>query len=393
MSLPGNTAVYLDYAASAPVDPRVVAVMRDCLSEPAGWANPASEHAYGYAAQQTIAVAAEQVANLAGARPEDVIWTSGATEANNLGVLGAARFFARRGKHVVAARTEHKAVLESCAQLQAEGFSITYIEPDRHGLIAPAAVAAELRDDTVLAAIMHANNETGVIQDIAAVGALCRERGVLLHVDAAQSAGKLPLDMHAQSIDLLALSAHKICGPKGIGALVLNPATVRRVEPLLFGGGQQRSLRPGTLATHQIAGMGEAFRLAAAAMDSEVPRMAGLRDRLWAALQTLPGVILNGDSTARLCSILNITVQGVEGESLRFALRDIGLSAGSACNSASGESSYVLRSLGRTPVEAEASLRLSVGRFTTEAEIDRAADRIVAAVTRLRHLAEGSADT
>lgn len=384
--MPVDDLIYLDYAASAPVDPQVRNRMLESLSGPAGWANPASVHAYGARARLAIGAAAAQVAALVHASPEEVIWTSGATEANNLGIMGAARFYARRGRHVVTVRTEHKSVLESFVQLAQLGFEVTYIEPDPSGVVSPDAVAAVLRPDTVLVAVMHANNETGVVQDIAAIGARCREYGILLHVDAAQSLGKLPLDMRTQCIDMLAVTAHKLCGPTGIGALILNHDTVRRIEPLLFGGGQQRGLRPGTLPAHQIVGMGEACAIASAVMPEEVVRLAAFRDRLWAAVCDLPGVLLNGAAAARVCSILNFSVQGVDGESLRYALRDIALSGGSACNSASAEPSYVLRSLGRSPLEADASLRLSVGRFTTGNEIERACRRLVTAVQQLQKL-------
>jgi cysteine desulfurase len=382
--------VYLDYAATTPVDPRVRDSMMASLDQIDGFGNPASAtHVYGERAAAAVFKAATDVASLINADPDELVWTSGATEADNLAIMGAARFRSMKGLHIVTAATEHKAVLESCAQLERENFSVTYLRPDSAGLIAPEVVAAALRPDTILVSIMHANNEMGVVQDIAAIGAICRQHDVLLHVDAAQSIGKLPVDVQAQQIDLLSFNAHKACGPKGVGALYLNHERIRRVEPLLFGGGQQRGIRPGTLAVHQIVGMGEALRILGAEMDTEVQRVTQLRERLWRGIGQLPGVVMNGDPEHYLCSILNVSVADVEGESLRFALDDLAVSSGSACNSASGEPSYVLRSLGLSDQQAEASIRFSLGRFTTPADIDQAIASFSRAVEFLQALSPG----
>jgi cysteine desulfurase len=379
--------IYLDYAATTPVDPRVRDCMVALLDNAENFGNPSSTtHAFGSHAGGIIEQAAQQVAELINASTRELIWTSGATESNNLAILGAARFRRIRGKHIVTAVTEHKAVLESCRQLEQEGFKLTYLQPDEQGVIAPEAVAAALCDDTILVSIMHANNEIGVVQDIAAIGAICRAADVLFHVDAAQSVGKLPIDVQTQQIDLLSLNAHKTCGPKGVGALYLNAERIKRVEPLLFGGGQQHGVRPGTLAVHQIAGMGETLRILADEMSAEVSRTAELRDRLWQGLAALSGVRLNGHPEQRLCSILNVSVAGVEGESLLYALSNLAVASGSACNSASGEPSYVLRSLGLSDQQAEASVRFSMGRFTTAEEIDAAIDTFGAAVGYLQDL-------
>jgi cysteine desulfurase len=379
--------IYLDYAATTPIDPRVRDCMLASLDNTENFGNPSSTtHAFGRHAGAIVEQAAQQVAELINASAREIIWTSGATESDNLAILGAARFRRIRGNHIVTAATEHKAVLESCRQLEQEGFKLTYLQPDEQGVIAPELVAAALCDDTVLVSIMHANNEIGVVQDIAAIGAICRAADVLFHVDAAQSVGKLPIDVQAQQIDLLSLNAHKACGPKGVGALYLNAERIKRVEPLLFGGGQQQGVRPGTLAVHQIAGMGETLRILAAEMSAEVSRITKLRDRLWQGLAAMPGVRLNGHREQRLCSILNVSVAGVEGESLLYALSNLAVASGSACNSASGEPSYVLRSLGRSDQQAEASVRFSMGRFTTPEEIDVAIDTFGAAVGYLQDL-------
>jgi cysteine desulfurase len=386
-----NSVVYLDYAATTPVDPRVRDSMVACLDQVEGFGNPASAtHVYGERAEAAVAKATDEVARLINADPGELVWTSGATESDNLAIMGAARFRSMKGRHIVTAATEHKAVLESCSQLERENFSVTYLRPDEAGLIAPEVVAAALRPDTILVSIMHANNEIGVVQDIAAIGAICREHDVLLHVDAAQSIGKLPVDVQAQQIDLLSLNAHKACGPKGVGALYLNHERIRRVEPLLFGGGQQRGIRPGTLAVHQIVGMGEALRILGDEMETEVQRVALLRERLWQGIRQLPGVVRNGDPEHCLCSILNVSVADVEGESLRFALDDLAVSSGSACNSASGEPSYVLRSLGLSDQQAEASIRFSLGRYTTATEIDQAISSFSNAVQFLQALSSGA---
>jgi cysteine desulfurase len=379
---------YLDYAATTPLDPRVRDRMLECMDQTAGFGNPSSvTHGYGARAAEVVECAAADVATLINAQPAELVWTSGATESDNLAIIGAAQFRQMRGKHIVTTAIEHKAVLASCEWLQSQGFAVTYVQPDTNGVVDPAKVAAAMQPETTLVSVMHANNETGVIQDVAAMGALCRERDILLHVDAAQSLGKLPLDVRAQHIDLLSINAHKACGPKGVGALFLNHERVSRITPQLHGGGQQRGIRPGTLAVHQIAGMGETARLLGAEMASEVEQVTALRERLWAGIRGLPGVILNGDAERRLCSIVNVSVADVEGESLRFALADLAVASGSACNSASGEPSYVLRSLGRTDRLVEASVRFSLGRFTTPVDVDEAIARFRTAVEFLRALA------
>ncbi len=380
--------IYLDYAATTPMDPRVRDRMLAALGRDSGFGNPASvTHAFGRAAAREVEQAAAEVAALLHADPAYLVWTSGATESDNLAVIGGALLRRQRGRHVVTVSTEHKAVLGACAELERRGFAVTYLQPDRDGIVVPQAVAAALQPDTVLVSVMHANNETGVVQDIAAIGEVCRKADVLFHVDAVQSAGKLPLDIAAQCIDLLTVNAHKACGPKGIGALIMNPATVRRVEPLLWGGGQQRGIRAGTLPVHQIAGMGETFRLLAQEMSAEVPRVRQLRDTLWDGIRDLPGVMLNGHPERRISSILTISVAGVEGESLRYAVNDLAVTSGSACNSANGAPSYVLRALGRSDAMAEASLRISLGRFSTAAEVAQAIASLRAGIQHLRTLA------
>lgn len=377
--------VYLDYAASTPVDPAVVALTTDCLRRPELAGNPAAlGHAAGRAAQALVEQARAQVAGLINAQPAEIIFTSGATESDNLAVIGAAQFRQARGRHLVTSLTEHKAVIESCRHLATLGWRITWLKPDVDGLIAPAAVEAALEADTVLVSLMHVNNETGVIHDIAAIGAICRRHDVLLHVDAAQSAGREKIDVRAQQIDLLSLSAHKLYGPKGVGALFIDQDRVRRVAPLLFGGGQERGLRPGTVATHQVAGMGEAFRLAAQRLPEEARHVRVLRDRLWAGLQQLPGVLLNGHVQQRSGHILNVSIAGVEGESLLYSLGELCVASGSACTSLSNEASYVLRALGRSAALAQSSIRFSFGHATTPAEIDFALARVLQAVAHLR---------
>lgn len=377
--------VYLDYAASTPVDPAVAELMADCLRRPELAANPAAlGHAAGRAAQALVEAARAQVAALINAQPEEIIFTSGATEADNLAVIGAARFRQSRGRHLVTSLTEHKAVIESCRHLATQGWRITWLKPDAEGLIAPATVEAALEPDTVLVSLMHVNNETGVVQDIAAIAAICRRHDVLLHVDAAQSAGREEIDVRASQIDLLSLSAHKIYGPKGVGALFIDQERVRRVSPLLFGGGQERGMRPGTIATHQVAGMGEALRLAAQRLPDEARHATALRDRLWSGLQQLPGILLNGHAERRSGHILNVSIAGVEGESLFYGLADLCVASGSACTSLSNEASHVLRALGRPAALAQSSIRFSLGRQSTAAEVDFAVECVLRAVRHLR---------
>lgn len=378
--------VYLDNAATTPVDPRVAESMIECLRGVHG--NPASAgHDFGRRARALVEKARAQVAETVGARPESIVWTSGATESDNLAVMGAARFYADRGRHIVSAKTEHKAVLDALKQLEREGFSVTYLKPGPGGIVQPGQVAEALRPDTVLVSIMHVNNETGVVNDIGAIGKVCRERNVLFHCDAAQSVGRVPVDVMAMNIDLLSLNAHKVYGPKGTGALYVRRVPPVGLRPVLFGGGQEGGFRSGTLATHQIVGMGVAFELAKAEMEKDMERLRDLRDRLWQGLSAVGDVDVNGDRDQRVSNILNVTFLGVEGESLQFALRRLAVSAGAACSSASEESSYVLRSLGRTDQEAQSSLRFSLGRFTTDADIDIAITEVQREVPRLRQIA------
>jgi cysteine desulfurase len=387
----GKRQIYLDYAATTPVDPRVAEAMIECLRAEGEHGNPSSAgHEYGRRARALVERARQQVAASIGARPECIVWTSGATESDNLAILGAARFHADRGRHIVSSRTEHKAVLDALKQLEREGFSVAYLKPDSDGIVHPDQVREALRPDTQLVSLMHVNNETGVIQDVAAVGRLCRERGVLLHVDAAQSAGKLPIDVESMSVDLMALTAHKTYGPKGIGALYVRRKPPLGLRPILHGGGQELGLRSGTLATHQIVGMGAAFEIAAREREADVARLAELRDRLWSGIAGVGGVELNGHLEQRVASVLNVSFHGVEGESLQFALRELAVSAGSACSSGSEESSYVLRALGRSDQLAQSSLRFSLGRFTTADEIDMAIQAVNREVQRLRSVAGGA---
>jgi cysteine desulfurase len=377
--------IYLDHAATTPVDPRVRAAIDECLAAAPG--NPSSAHAAGRAARARVEAARAEVAALIGAPPASIVFTSGATEADNLAVLGAARANAARGRHIVSARTEHRAVLDACARLEREGFGVTLVKPDRSGLVEPAAIAAALTPATSLVSLMLVNNEIGVVQDIAAVGAICRARGVLLHVDAAQAAGRVPIDVATLDVDLMSLAAHKIHGPPGVGALYVRREPRPTLLPLQFGGGQEGGLRSGTLPAHQIVGMGAAYRFAATELPTEAPRLASLTAALWAHLATLGGVHLNGHPERRAPHILNVSFEGVDGESLLYALDDLAVASGSACGASSHEPSYVLRALGRDDALAQASLRFSVGRPTTAAEIVAAASRVRNAVSRLRSLA------
>jgi cysteine desulfurase len=380
--------VYLDNAATTAVDPRVIDVMLECLGPDGDYANPSSvTHAPGRRARGRIEQATAQVAALVGATPEQIIWTSGATEADNLALLGAAHYYRNRGRHIVTARTEHAAVLDPCRQLQREGYDVTYLEPGPGGIVEPKQVEAALRADTILVSLMHVNNEIGVIQDVGAVGPLCRRHGALFHVDAAQSAGKVAIDVNSDCIDLLSLTAHKVHGPKGVGALCVRREPPLGLVPLFFGGGQQRGIRSGTLPTHQIAGMGAAYAIAAREGQVDSTRITALRESLWRGLSSLPGVEMNGDPSRRAPGILNVSIDGVEGESLLFLLPELAVASGSACASTSAEPSYVLRSLGRGERLAQSSLRLSLGRFSTSADVDFAVARISDAVSRLRALA------
>jgi len=377
--------IYLDYAATTPVDPTVARAISDALAAAADYGNAASiTHVFGRRAQVRIEAARAQVAALIGSQPEDIIFTSGATESNNLAILGIARANADRGRHIVTTRIEHKAVLDPCKQLEREGFAVTLLAPDSNGVIAPAAVRAALRPDTTLVSIMHVNNETGVIQNIRAIAEVCHERGIPLHTDAAQSVGKLAIDVNTLGADLLSFTAHKIYGPQGIGALYVRREVRPQLRPVMFGGGQERGLRPGTLPTHQIVGFGVASEVAQRALTTEPTRVRALRDRLWERLRRLDGVHLNGAAAPRVPEILNVSFEGVEGESLVTGLPMLAVTTGSACSSASGEPSYVLRALGRTTQLAQSSLRFSLGRGTTERAIDTAAEAVVDQVEKLR---------
>jgi len=377
--------IYLDYSATTPVDERVLQAMLPWLSERFG--NPASRsHAWGWDAEEAVERARAQVAGLIHADPREIVWTSGATESDNLAIKGVAHFHAARGRHIVTVRTEHKAVLDPCLELERQGFDVTWLDVDANGLVSPDALAAVLRPDTILVSVMLVNNEIGVIQDIAALAALCRERGVLFHTDAAQATGKLPIDVQALGVDLMSLSAHKTYGPKGIGALYVRRKPRVRLEAQIHGGGHERGLRSGTLPTHQIVGMGAAFALAGDSMDEEIPRIRALRDRLWDGLRDLPDVYLNGDPDRRVAHTLNLSVAYVEGEALLMSVPELAVSSGSACTSASLEPSHVLRALGRSDTLAHSSLRLTLGRFTTQDEVDRAVRLLRTQIARLREL-------
>ncbi len=375
--------VYLDYAATTPVDPRVAEKMRDCLAADGNFGNPASRsHAYGWRAEEAVEEARAQVARLINADPREIVWTSGATESDNLAIKGAAEGANRR--HILTSAIEHKAVLDTCAHLETQGFEVTYLVPGSNGIVTPEQVADALRPDTLLVSLMQANNEIGVVNDVAAVASICRARGVLTHVDAAQSAGKLPLDVQTMPIDLISISGHKIYGPKGIGALYVRRNPPVRIKAQMHGGGHERGMRSGTLPTHQIVGLGLACEILRQEMETENQRILGLRQRLWSQLQQLPGTVLNGDAEQRLPGVLNLAFGGVDGETLLLALDDIAVSSGSACTSASVEPSYVLRTLGLPDNLAHASLRFSIGRYTTTADIDYAAKRVREVVISLQ---------
>ncbi|KLV07723.1 MULTISPECIES: IscS subfamily cysteine desulfurase [Photobacterium] len=379
--------IYFDYSATCPVDPRVAEKMMQCLTMDGNFGNPASRsHRFGWQAEEAVDTAREQVADLLNADPREIVFTSGATESDNLAIKGAAHFYDKKGKHVITCKTEHKAVLDPCRQLEREGFEVTYLEPESNGLIDLAKLRDAIREDTVLVSIMHVNNEIGVIQDIAAIGEICREQKVVFHVDAAQSAGKLPIDVQEMKVDLISLSAHKIYGPKGIGALYVRRKPRIRLEAQMHGGGHERGFRSGTLATHQIVGMGEAFRIAKEEMEQDYQHALVLRNRLLAGLEGMEAMTINGDLEQRLPNNLNISFAYVEGESLLMALKDLAVSSGSACTSASLEPSYVLRALGLDDELAHSSIRFSFGRFTTEEEVDYAVSQIRGAVEKLREM-------
>jgi cysteine desulfurase len=387
------STIYLDYAATTPVDPRVAAVMSECLTDPQAQGNPASAtHSPGFSAHDRVEAARAQVAALIGAAPREIIFTSGATEANNLALLGVARAARRAGGrgHVVSSRIEHKSVLDTVKQLEREGFAVTLVEPDSGGRVLPETLRSALRADTLIVSLMLANNEIGVISDIAAFADLCRPRGILLHTDASQAVGKLPADVAKLGVDFLSLTAHKFYGPKGIGALYVRESARPKIAAIQFGGGHERGLRPGTLPTHQIAGFGVAAAIARTQQDADAAHARDLAARLWRELEPIPGAAFNGHREHRVPGLINVSFAGVEGESLITGLSGIAVSTGSACSSATREPSYVLRSLGRSTELAQSSLRLSLGRFTTAADVDEAATVIRAQVERLLVLA-GSA--
>lgn len=383
--------VYLDHAATTPPDPAVIEAMRECLADTGGFANPSSVHVAGRAARVRVETAREQLAELLGTAPKNLVWTSGATESDNLAILGAARLRAHRGRHLVTMRTEHKAVVDTFAALEREGFTVSWLTPRADGRLDLAALESALRDDTQLVSVMHVNNETGVIQDIAAIGELCRRHNVLYHCDAAQSVGKLPLDLATLPVDLLSMTAHKFHGPQGVGALYVAPRREVHLAPLLYGGGQERGLRPGTVPVHQVVGMGVAAGLARERLPAQLARFHTLRERLWQGLAALPGVLRNGGPENTFPGILNVSVDGIEGESLRLALEPLCVASGSACNSETGEPSYVLRALGRSDALAQSAIRFSFGHDTTEAEVDDAIARYAAAVSHLRGIMPAAA--
>ncbi len=377
--------VYLDYSSTTPVDPRVVDKMVPWLYE--NYGNPASRsHSFGWAAEEAVEQARADVASLVNADPREIVWTSGATESNNLAIKGAAHFYAERGKHVITVKTEHKAVLDPCRELEREGYEVTYLDVMENGLVDLEALKAATRPDTILISIMFVNNEIGVIQDIEAIGEMCREKGIIFHVDAAQATGKVAIDLQHLKVDLMSFCAHKTYGPKGIGALYIRRKPRIRIESQMHGGGHERGFRSGTLATHQIIGMGESFRLAKLEMVTENERIRMLRDRLWQGAQEIEEVYLNGDFERRVPHNLNISFNYVEGESLIMALKELAVSSGSACTSASLEPSYVLRALGRNDELAHSSIRFTLGRFTTEADIDFAVGLLKQRVEKLRDM-------
>jgi cysteine desulfurase len=382
-----NLPIYLDYASTTPVDPIVADKMMQFLTPTGQFGNPASRsHVFGWQAEAAVEDARTDVATLIGADPREIVWTSGATEANNLAIKGCAHFNQRKGKHVITSRIEHKAVLDTTRQLEREGWEVTYLDPDSNGLIQPQMVADAIREDTTVVSIMHVNNELGTLNDIAAIGKICRERKVFFHVDAAQSAGKTPVDVEAMYVDMMSFSAHKIYGPKGIGALYVRRKPRVRIEAQMHGGGHERGMRSGTLPTHQIVGMGEAFKLGFKNLAEESARIDALRTQLWDGVSDMEEVYLNGSEDQHVPGIVNISFAFVEGESLIMALRDLAVSSGSACTSASLEPSYVLRALGLNDEMAHSSIRFSIGRYTSEQDIKDAIGKVRHAVEKLREL-------
>lgn len=382
-----KSPIYFDYAATTPVDPRVAQKMSECLLAEGKFGNPASRsHKFGWEAEEAVEIARRHMADLLNCDPREIVWTSGATESDNLAIKGVAQFYKSKGKHIVTSKIEHKAVLDTCRHLEREGFEVTYLEPGTDGIISPESVAAAIREDTTIVSIMHVNNEIGVVNDIAAIGEVTRAAKVFFHVDAAQSAGKIGINLDELKVDLMSFSAHKIYGPKGVGALFVRRKPRVRLEAQMHGGGHERGMRSGTLATHQLVGMGEAFRIAKEEMHEESERFLALRQRLWDGFNGMEEVYVSGDMNHQIPGITNISFNFVEGESLIMSLPDIALSSGSACTSASLEPSYVLRALGLNDELAHSSLRFSIGRFTTEENIDQAISSVRTAVEKLREL-------
>lgn len=380
-----KTPIYLDYAATTPVDPRVAEVMAQCLTIEGNFGNPASRsYRFGWMAEEAVDVARNQISDALNCDPREIVFTSGATESDNLAIKGVAAGYADKGKHIITANTEHKAVLDTCAYLEGQGYEVTYLNVDENGLVSVSDIKAAIRKDTILVSIMHVNNELGVIQDVAAIGALCRSHEILFHVDAAQSVGKLAIDLQQLPIDLLSISAHKIYGPKGIGALYVRRRPKINLVAQIHGGGHERGMRSGTLPTHQIVGMGQALALAQQQLEHDKQRISKLRDKLWQGISHLDNVYLNGHPSQRIAGILNVSFADVDGESLMMALNDIAVSSGSACTSASLEPSYVLKAIGRSNELAHAGIRFSVGRFTNEHDIDYVINKVTDVVKRLR---------
>jgi len=379
--------IYFDYSATTPVDKRVAEKMMQYMTTDGFYGNPASRsHKFGWQAEEAVDIARNQVADLINADPREIVFTSGATESDNLAIKGVANFYGKKGKHIITCKTEHKAVLDPCRELERQGFEVTYLDPEANGLIDLKKLQDAMREDTILVTIMHINNEIGVVQDIAEIGEMCRSRKIIFHVDAAQSAGKLPIDLQLLKVDLMSFSAHKIYGPKGIGALYVRRKPRIRLEAQMHGGGHERGMRSGTLATHQIVGMGEAFKIAKEEMAKDLEHVTAMRDRLWAGISNMEQVFINGDAEQRYAGNLNVSFNFVEGESLIMALKDLAVSSGSACTSASLEPSYVLRALGLNDEMAHSSIRFSFGRFTTEEEVDYAIEIIQKAIGHLRDM-------
>ena len=387
MSTKVTLPIYMDYASTTPVDPRVAKKISDHLTLDGNFGNPASRsHKFGWKAEESVEEARSHVANLVGCDPREIVWTSGATEADNLAIKGIANFYKSKGKHIITSKIEHKAVLDPCRQLERDGFEVTYLEPNEGGLITVEAILDAIREDTVLISIMHINNELGTINDLESIGKIAREKGIFFHVDAAQSTGKVPIDLSTLPVDLMSFSAHKTYGPKGVGALFVRRKPRVRIEAQMHGGGHERGMRSGTLATHQIVGMGEAFRIAKEEMDGDIKKIQSLHNKFYDSISKIEEIYVNGDMNNKVSNILNISFAYVEGESLIMALKDIAVSSGSACTSASLEPSYVLRALGRKDELASSSIRFSFGRFTTEEDVDYTLSLINHAVDRLREL-------